>query len=300
MKAFLFPGQGSQYVGMSQKIPDVPFKNDLFDIASKIIGFDMYEICEKGPQEKLSSTEITQPALFTISAIYDMLLKQKGIVPDIVAGHSLGEYSALFSAGIVDFEQGFMLVKKRGELMKYASLELPGGMLAVVGLSLSQVDEVINIAKDKGIIVVANYNTPEQFVLSGTKEALDYARDVAKEKGAKLVRSLDVSAAFHSPLMEPIVQEMSDFIDSMNFSLPKLPIVQNVTAQIPKTIDEIKENLKKQMKEPVKWLDSVYEMKKYGVNEYYEVGPKNVLKGLVEKILPEVKVVTSEWVFANA
>lgn len=300
MKAFLFPGQGSQYVGMSQKIPDVPFKDDLFDIASKIIGFDMYEICEEGPQEKLSSTEITQPALFTISAIYDVLLKQKGIVPDIVAGHSLGEYSALFSAGIVDFEQGFMLVKKRGELMKYASLELPGGMLAVVGLSLSQVDEVINIAKDKGIIVVANYNTPEQFVLSGTKEALDCARDVAKEKGAKLVRSLDVSAAFHSPLMEPIVQEMSDFIDSMNFSPPKLPIVQNVTAQIPKTIDEIKENLKKQMKEPVKWLDSVYEMKKYGVDEYYEVGPKNVLKGLVEKILPEVKVVTSELVFANA
>ncbi len=300
MKAFLFPGQGSQYVGMSQKIPDVPFKNDLFDIASKIIGFDMYEICEEGPQEKLSSTEITQPALFTISAIYDVLLKQKGIVPDIVVGHSLGEYSALFSAGIVDFEQGFMLVKKRGELMKYASLELPGGMLAVVGLSLSQVDEVINIAKVKGIIVVANYNTTEQFVLSGTKEALDYARDVAKEKGAKLVRSLDVSAAFHSPLMEQIVQEMSDFIDSMSFSLPKLPIVQNVTAQIPKTIDEIKENLKKQMKEPVKWLDSIYETKKYGVDEYYEVGPKNVLKGLVEKILPEVKVVTSEWVFANA
>jgi len=300
LKAFLFPGQGSQYVGMSQKIPDVPFKNDLFDIASKIIGFDMYEICEEGPQEKLSSTEITQPALFTISAIYDVLLKQKGIVPDIVVGHSLGEYSALFSAGIVDFEQGFMLVKKRGELMKYASLELPGGMLAVVGLSLSQVDEVINIAKVKGIIVVANYNTTEQFVLSGTKEALDYARDVAKEKGAKLVRSLDVSAAFHSPLMEQIVQEMSDFIDSMSFSLPKLPIVQNVTAQIPKTIDEIKENLKKQMKEPVKWLDSIYETKKYGVDEYYEVGPKNVLKGLVEKILPEVKVVTSEWVFANA
>lgn len=300
MKAFLFPGQGSQYVGMSQKIPDVAFKDDLFDVATKIIGFDMYEFCEKGPHEKLSSTEITQPALFTISAIYDMLLKQKGIVPDIVAGHSLGEYSALFSAGVVDFEQGFMLVKKRGELMKYASLELPGGMLAVVGLSLSQVDEVINVAKNRGIIVVANYNTPEQFVLSGTKEALDYARDVAKEKGAKLVRSLDVSAAFHSPLMEPIVQEMSDFIDSMNFSLPKLPIVQNVTAQIPKTIYEIKENLKKQMKEPVKWLDSVYEIKKSGVDEYYEVGPRNILKGLVEKILPEVRVLTSEGVFANA
>jgi len=285
---------------MSQKIPDVAFKDDLFDVATKIIGFDMYEFCEKGPHEKLSSTEITQPALFTISAIYDMLLKQKGIVPDIVAGHSLGEYSALFSAGVVDFEQGFMLVKKRGELMKYASLELPGGMLAVVGLSLSQVDEVINVAKNRGIIVVANYNTPEQFVLSGTKEALDYARDVAKEKGAKLVRSLDVSAAFHSPLMEPIVQEMSDFIDSMNFSLPKLPIVQNVTAQIPKTIYEIKENLKKQMKEPVKWLDSVYEIKKSGVDEYYEVGPRNILKGLVEKILPEVRVLTSEGVFANA
>jgi len=300
LKAFLFPGQGSQYVGMSQKIPDVAFKDDLFDVATKIIGFDMYEFCEKGPHEKLSSTEITQPALFTISAIYDMLLKQKGIVPDIVAGHSLGEYSALFSAGVVDFEQGFMLVKKRGELMKYASLELPGGMLAVVGLSLSQVDEVINVAKNRGIIVVANYNTPEQFVLSGTKEALDYARDVAKEKGAKLVRSLDVSAAFHSPLMEPIVQEMSDFIDSMNFSLPKLPIVQNVTAQIPKTIYEIKENLKKQMKEPVKWLDSVYEIKKSGVDEYYEVGPRNILKGLVEKILPEVRVLTSEGVFANA
>jgi len=297
MRAFVFPGQGSQYVGMTSKIPESSIKKELFDKASSIVGFDLMEVCEKGPQELLTSTDVTQPALFTVSAIYDVMLKEKGIKPDIVAGHSLGEYSALFSASAISFETGVRLTRTRGLLMKAASNSSPGKMLAVVGLDKEKIDKVIEEASKFGVIVLANYNSFDQVVLSGSVDAINKAVEIAKANGARLARLLDVSAAFHSPLMEPVVEEMSKAIDSEEFKKPEIPIVQNVNAELVTDIDKIKENLKKQLTGPVKWVDSVLKMNSVGVREFYEVGPKNVLKGLIEKIIKDTKVVLSEEVF---
>lgn len=296
---FAFSGQGSQYVGMSKKIPDCLLKREYFETASNILGFDLFKLCEDGPLDKLSSTEITQPSIYVISAIYDVLLKNRGIKPDLVAGHSLGEYSALYSASVFSFEDGLKLVKKRGELMKKASLTSKGAMLAVVGLSLDIISTILENSLEKGEIVIANYNTNDQFVLSGRIEAIEYAKEQAKEKGAKLVKILDVSAAFHSPLMEPIVEEMSAFIDSIEFRKPKIPIIQNNSATVESEVANIKENLKKQITGPVKWRDTITLAEKLQVKKCYEVGPKNVLKGLIERMSSTISVETVEGLFVN-
>ncbi len=297
MLAFVFPGQGSQYVGMASKIPESSIKKELFDKASSIVGFDLLEVCEKGPDSLLTSTDITQPALFTVSSIYDILLKERAIKPDIVAGHSLGEYSALFSAQAISFETGVRLTRTRGLLMKGASDKSPGSMLAVVGLSKEKVDEVISEASKFGVIVLANYNSFDQVVLSGSVEAINQATLVAKEKRARLARPLNVSAAFHSPLMEPIVAEMSNAIDKEEFKKPEIPIIQNVNAEITTEPEKIKENLKKQLTGSVKWVDTLLKMDSLLVREFYEVGPKNVLKGLIDKTLSNVRVELAEEVF---
>jgi len=297
MLAFVFPGQGSQYVGMASKIPESSIKKELFDKASSIVGFDLLEVCEKGPDSLLTSTDITQPALFTVSSIYDILLKERAIKPDIVAGHSLGEYSALFSAQAISFETGVRLTRTRGLLMKGASDKSPGSMLAVVGLNKEKVDEVISEASKFGVIVLANYNSFDQVVLSGSVEAINQATLVAKEKRARLARPLNVSAAFHSPLMEPIVAEMSNAIDKEEFKKPEIPIIQNVNAEITTEPEKIKENLKKQLTGSVKWVDTLLKMDSLLVREFYEVGPKNVLKGLIDKTLSNVRVELAEEVF---
>ncbi|MGC9124853.1 MAG: ACP S-malonyltransferase, partial [Caldisericaceae bacterium] len=200
MRAFVFPGQGSQYVGMSSKIPDSSLKKDYFDRASSIIGKDLLELCEKGPQEQLTSTDIAQPALFVVSSLYDAFLKDNNVKPDVVAGHSLGEYSALFSAGVFSFEDGVKLTSKRGELMKNASTKSPGKMLAVVGLDGEKIGELLSKSSESGVIVAANFNTFDQVVLSGDSKAIEDAAIIAKQLGARLAKTLDVSAAFHSPL----------------------------------------------------------------------------------------------------
>ena len=225
MRAFVFPGQGSQYVGMTQKIPESAVKKEFFSKASEILGFDLLEICEKGPQETLTSTDVTQPALFTVSAIYDVLLKEKGITRDIVAGHSVGEYAALFSANAISFETGLKLVRTRGLLMKEVSSKSPGKMLAVIGLDAERIKKVLEEASKFGVIVNANNNSYDQVVLSGRVEAINEAQRIAKELGARLARPLEVSAAFHSPLMEPVVPEMSKAIDEAVFNKPEVPVV---------------------------------------------------------------------------
>ena len=297
MRAFVFPGQGSQYVGMTQKIPESAVKKELFNKASEILGFDLFEVCEKGPQETLTSTDVTQPALFTVSAIYDVLLKEKGINRDIVAGHSVGEYAALFSANAISFETGLKLVRTRGLLMKEASNRSPGKMLAVVGLDAERIKKVLEEASKFGVIVNANNNSYDQVVLSGSIEAINEAQKVAKDLGARLARPLEVSAAFHSPLMEPVVPEMSKAIDEAVFSKPEVPVVQNVTAEPETDAERIKENLKKQLTGSVNWLDSVLKMQSLGVDEFYEVGPKNVLKGLIERTIKGASVKCSEEAF---
>lgn len=296
---FAYSGQGSQYVGMSKKIPDCSLKREYFKTASDILGFDLFKLCEEGPPDKLSSTEITQPSIYVISTIYDMLLRDKGIKPDLVAGHSLGEYSALCAASVFSFVDGLKLVKKRGELMKRASLILPGAMLAIVGLNLDTINTILEKSSEKGEIVIANYNLNDQYVLSGSIEAVEFAKTYAKEKGAKLVKVLDVSAAFHSPLMSPIVEEMSAFIDLIEFKEPDIPIIQNYSAKVENKTAKIKENLKKQITGPVRWYETVILAEKIGIRKCYEVGPKNVLKGLIEKSCKEVSVDTSEGVFIN-
>ncbi len=296
MKAFVFPGQGSQYVGMSGKIPEGSIKREFFTKASEILGFDLLEICEKGPQETLTSTDITQPALYTISSIYETLLKEKGIKPDIVAGHSIGEYAALFSCGAFTFETGLKLTKIRGLLMKNISEKSPGKMLAVIGLDAEKIQKVLEEASKAGIIVSANYNSLDQIVLSGSINAINEAQVIAKASGARLAKPLEVSAAFHSPLMEPIVSEMSKAIEEAEFKRPEIPIVQNVTGDVETDPEKIKENLKKQLTGPVRWVDSVLKMQELGVSEFYEVGPKNVLKGLIEKIIKGASVKLSEEV----
>lgn len=296
MKAFVFPGQGSQYVGMSGKIPEGSIKREFFTKASEILGFDLLEICEKGPQETLTSTDITQPALYTISSIYETLLKEKGVKPDIVAGHSIGEYAALFSCGAFTFETGLKLTKIRGLLMKNISEKSPGKMLAVIGLDAEKIQKVLEEASKAGIIVSANYNSLDQIVLSGSINAINEAQVIAKASGARLAKPLEVSAAFHSPLMEPIVSEMSKAIEEAEFKRPEIPIVQNVTGDVETDPEKIKENLKKQLTGPVRWVDSVLKMQELGVSEFYEVGPKNVLKGLIEKIIKGASVKLSEEV----
>ena len=297
MRAFVFPGQGSQYVGMTQKIPESAVKKELFNKASEILGFDLFEVCEKGPQETLTSTDVTQPALFTVSAIYNCLLKEKGIKRDIVAGHSVGEYAALFSANAISFETGLKLVRTRGLLMKEASNSSPGKMLAVVGLDAERIKKVLEEASKFGVIVNANNNSYDQVVLSGSIEAINEAQKVAKDLGARLARPLEVSAAFHSPLMEPVVPEMSKAIDEAVFSKPEVPVVQNVTTEPETDVERIKENLKKQLTGSVNWLDSVLKMQSLGVDEFYEVGPKNVLKGLIERTIKGASVKCSEEAF---
>ena len=297
MRAFVFPGQGSQYVGMTQKIPESAVKKELFNKASEILGFDLFEVCEKGPQETLTSTDVTQPALFTVSAIYDVLLKEKGINRDIVAGHSVGEYAALFSANAISFETGLKLVRTRGLLMKEASNRSPGKMLAVVGLDAERIKKVLEEGSKFGVIVNANNNSYDQVVLSGSIEAINEAQKIAKDLGARLARPLEVSAAFHSPLMEPVVPEMSKAIDEAVFGKPEVPVVQNVTTEPETDVERIKENLKKQLTGSVNWLDSVIKMQSLGVDEFYEVGPKNVLKGLIERTIKGTSVNCSEEVF---
>jgi len=290
VKAFIFPGQGSQYVGMNEKIPNFSLKKTIFDKASEILGYDLYDTCSNSPMDKLTATEIAQPAIFTVSFTYIAFLTQRGIRPDVAAGHSLGEYSALAAANVLSFEDGLKLVQKRGFLMKEASQSNPGRMLAVIGLSEDKLGRVLDKAKNYGEVVLANINTFEQVVLSGELNAINEAQKIAKEEGAKIAKLLDVSAAFHSPLMEPVVEEMSKFIDSVEFKTPEIPVVQNVTGTTVSSNAEIKENLKKQIIGPVKWVNSVLNMQEMGVDHFIEVGPKNVLKNMLEKIIKDAKI----------
>ena len=299
MISFVFSGQGSQYVGMASKIPVSSVKKELFTKASDFLGFDLEYLCNNGSIEELTSTDIAQPALLTVSAIYDALLKERNILPGVVAGHSLGEFSALFSAKVLSFEDALFLVRERGLLMKKASEKAPGKMLAVIGLPDEKLKKVLEESSDKGVIVAANFNSPGQVVLSGAGNAIEKAKIVAKENGAKIVKILNVSAPFHSSLMEPVVPEMSKFIDSVQFNKPAIPVVQNATGKVVSAVEEIKENLKKQLTSPVLWTNSVNIMSEMGVEKFIEVGPKNVLKGLIGRTLSECEIETVE-VLLNA
>ncbi len=283
--AYVFPGQGSQAVGMGKDI----YENNaeakaMFEQANEILGFRITDIMFAGTPEELKQTKVTQPAVFLHSVV---LAKALGIKPDAVAGHSLGEFSALVAAGALSFEDGLKLVSKRAMAMQKCCEQQPGGMAAVLGLDDKSVEEVC--ASIDGVVVGANYNCPGQLVISGSEEAVDAACVKLKEAGARRALRLPVGGAFHSPLMEPARQELEAAIAEANFMTPVCPVYQNVDAQPYTDAESIKKNLIAQLTAPVRWAQIVEKMVEDGVTEFTEVGPGTVLQGLVTKVSKEVK-----------
>ncbi|PDP62287.1 [acyl-carrier-protein] S-malonyltransferase [Porphyromonas gingivalis] len=286
MKAFVFPGQGAQFVGMGKDLYEQnPEAKAYFEKANEILGFRITDILFNGTAEELKQTKVTQPAIFLHSVI---LAKTMGedFRPDMVAGHSLGEFSALVAAGAMTFEDGLRLVSKRAMAMQKACEVRPSTMAAVLGLPDEKVEEICAQVTDE-VVVPANYNCPGQIVISGSVEGVDRACELLKEAGAKRALKLAVGGAFHSPLMEPAREELAKAIEETTISQPICPIYQNVTASAVTDPAEIKKNLIAQLTAPVRWTQSVLNMTADGAGHFMELGPGNVLQGLVKKIAPE-------------
>lgn len=282
MKAYVFPGQGSQFTGMAKDLYDnSPVAHEMLERANEILGFRITDIMFEGSAEELKQTKVTQPAIFLHSTVMAKCLPD--FAPDMVAGHSLGEFSALVAAGAMDFEDGLRLVAIRAGAMQKACEQNPGAMAAVIALDAARIEEIC--AGCEGIVVPANYNCEGQIVVSGEKAAVEAACVKMKEAGAKRALMLPVGGAFHSPLMEPAREELAKGIESTVFKTPVCPVYQNVTA-LPSTDPEtIKANLLAQLTAPVRWTQSVRNMAADGATEFVELGPGNVLKGLIAKIL---------------
>lgn len=285
-QAYIFPGQGAQFSGMGKDL----YENNaearaMFEQANEILGFRITDIMFEGNTEELKQTKVTQPAVFLHSVI---LAKCLGVEPDAVAGHSLGEFSALVVSGAISFEEGLQLVAKRAMAMQKACEIEQGTMAAVLALPDSTIEEVC--AKVDGIVVAANYNCPGQLVISGAVDAVNEACAKLKEAGARRALVLPVGGAFHSPLMEPARKELEEAIEAATFSTPRCPIYQNVDAEPHTSPEEIKRNLIAQLTAPVRWTQIVERMSQDGILNYTELGPGTVLKGLVSKIAPEATV----------
>ncbi|MBP8792039.1 MAG: ACP S-malonyltransferase [Lutibacter sp.] len=282
MKAYIFPGQGAQFSGMGLDLyENYPVAKALFEQANEILGFSITDVMFKGTAEELQQTKVTQPAIFLHSVILAKVLGDS-FQPEMVAGHSLGELSALVANGVLTFEDGLKIVSKRALAMQKACEKQQSTMAAVLNLDDAIVEEVC--AQIDGVVVAANYNCPGQLVISGEMEAIDKACAALLEKGAKRAIKLPVGGAFHSPLMEPAREELAAAIESTTFSTPSCPIYQNVVAKAVTEPSEIKLNLIAQLTAPVKWTQSVQQMIADGASEFVEVGPGKVLQGLVKKI----------------
>ena len=293
-KAFVFPGQGSQFPGMCKDLYDAHQEaRELCQAADRLLGFSLTDVMFNGTAEDLKQTKVTQPAVFLHSVVAQRLMTIEK--PEMVAGHSLGEFSALVACGALRFEDALLLVSARAQAMQAACEANPGTMAAVLGLPDEKVEDICNQismqpTNANNVVVAANFNCPGQVVISGDVDAIDAACIVFKEAGARRALRLPVGGAFHSPLMAPAAEDLAQAINKTEFHKPFCPIYQNVTAKPSMNPEEIRENLLKQLTAPVRWTQSVKNMIVDGATEFYEFGPGDVLRGLIRKINPDVQV----------
>ncbi|NCP83526.1 MAG: ACP S-malonyltransferase [Bacteroidetes bacterium] len=287
----LFPGQGSQFVGMGKEFYNSSDSvKKRFNQANEILGFDLKEIMFNGPDEDLKQTEYTQPAIFLHSiAIAETILD---LNPEMTAGHSLGEFTALVYAGVISFEDGLKLVRKRGMLMQDAGIKNPGAMAAVIGMDDAKVVEICKNASAKStlIVVPANFNSPGQLVISGHDEAVDEALIMLKDAGCKIAKKLPVSGAFHSPLMSSALIGLKESLNKVTFSTAKFPVYSNFTAEPSVDGSVLKNNVLQQLLSPVQWTNTMIAMRQNGATEFIEIGPGKVLQGLVKRTLKNVEI----------
>ena len=283
--AFLFPGQGSQYVGMGEDIFNQSLAvQETYNAASDILGFNLQNISFGGPDTRLKETQFTQPAIFVHSLVVNTILREKDIQPHAVAGHSLGEFSALVSAGVLEFDDALKIVKIRSTEMANIGKTTPGTMAAILGAKDDQLEIICN---QDGIVVPANINAPEQIVISGDIKAINAAIKTAKDIGIRRALKLNVSGAFHSPLMEPVREPLLEIINSVTFKDAHIPVYQNVSAEPVTDSTIIQKNIINQLESPVLWSETILNMKDAGISDFIEVGPGKVLKGLNQRIYPE-------------
>ena len=287
-KAFLFPGQGSQYVGMAKDLFDnFAVAKDIINEADDALGFSLSNIMFNGPVEELKQTEYTQPAIFLHSVVISSIINK--IDAAAAAGHSLGEYSALVAAGSIQLDDAVKLVRARGEAMQEAGVQNPGTMAAVIGLPPQTVTDLCNEASAEGVVQCANFNSPGQLVISGSVSGVQKGMELCKTAGAKVVKELVVSAAFHSPLMESAKSKLLTALDNSKINDANIPVYANVSAKPVESSKEIKKLLFEQVTAPVRWEETINNMINDGIDEFYEIGPGNVLQGLLKRINPNVK-----------
>ncbi len=288
-KAFLFPGQGSQYIGMAKDLFEKSVEaKEMIKTADDALGVNLSYIMFNGPEEQLKQTEFTQPAIFLHSVILASLIRT--LEPEAAAGHSLGEYSALVSANAIQFYDAIKLVRARGKAMQQAGIDNPGTLAAVVGLESKKVEELCKEASTAGLVQCANFNSPGQIVISGSIDGVRKAMELCKSNGAKLVKELVVSGAFHSPLMQSAKDTLLDVLVFTPFYDARFPVYANVNAKPVTKKDEIKNNLHSQVTSPVRWEETINNMIADGFDEFYEIGPGKILQGLVKRINPDVKL----------
>lgn len=287
--AFLFPGQGAQYVGMAKDIYENSIAaQNIVKEAEEAIKFKLSEIMFEGPMDSLKQTDVTQPAIFLHSVVLSKLFNK--VKPDMTAGHSLGEYSALVASGAMNFTEAIKLVRFRGQSMLQAGIDNPGTMAAVIGLSIEQIEEVCAEASSAGIVQGANYNSPGQVVISGSVAGVQKAMELCKSKGCRMVKELVVSGAFHSPLMQSAKDALKAKLDASDIKDAEVSVYANVTAKPVKNSSDIKKLLFEQVTAPVRWEETIINMIDDGADNFIEIGPGKVLQGLVKRINPDVKV----------
>lgn len=293
---FVFPGQGSQKVGMLNELAAVyPVVQETFAEASDTLAMDLWAIVQANPEGLLDQTHITQPALLAASvAIWRIWQQLQGDLPEMLAGHSLGEYSALVCAGVLDLKDAIRLVHKRGQYMQQAVPSGTGAMAAIIGMDDNRIDDICRSVSGEGIVSAANFNSPGQTVIAGDKAAVERAMLALKEAGAKRALPLNVSVPSHCALMKPAADQLAVDLTQVEFKRPSIAIVQNIHGRAVKEPGDIRENLLKQLYMPVQWVDSVYCMHDFGVGKLVECGPGKVLGGLIKRVQPEIEVFSTE------